>query len=145
LTDLAAAAPDRIAAQVTFTDRVEHELLAGADMLLMPSLYEPCGLTQMRAQLYGTIPVARRVGGLTDTIEDGATGFLFDEYSPAALGRATRQAIERYAEGHSWERMMHAAMSQDFGWRRSGEGYVQAYGRALASRSVHTRHSAEAP
>ena len=122
-----------------------HELLAGADMLLMPSLYEPCGLTQMRAQRYGTIPVARRVGGLTDTIEDGATGFLFDEYSPAALGRATRQAIERYAEGHSWERMMHAAMSQDFGWRRSGEGYVQAYGRALASRSVHTRHSAEAP
>src|SRR5437016_12930797 len=145
LGNLAAAAPDRMAVEFMFTDHLEHRLLAGADALLMPSLYEPCGLTQMRAQRYGTIPVARRVGGLTDTIEDGATGFLFDEYSPAALGRATRQAIERYAEGHSWERMMHAAMSQDFGWRRSGEGYVQAYGRALASRSVHTRHSAEAP
>src|ERR1051325_5649510 len=145
LTDWAAAAPDRIAAQVTFTDRVEHELLAGADMLLMPSLYEPCGLTQMRAQLYGTIPVARRVGGLADTIEDGATGFLFDEYAPAALARVTRRAIERYAEGRSWERMMHVAMSQDFGWRRSAEGYVQVYGRALASRSARTRHSAEAP
>jgi len=83
--------------------------------------------------------VARRVGGLTDTIEDGATGFLFDEYSPAALVRATRRAIERYAEAHSWDRMMHAAMSQDFGWRRSGEGYVEAYGRALASRSARTK------
>jgi starch synthase len=139
LTDLAAAAPDRIAAQVTFSDRVEHELLAGADMLLMPSQYEPCGLTQMRAQLYGTIPVARRVGGLADTIEDGATGFLFDEYAPAALGRATRRAIERYADTHAWHRMMNAAMSRDFGWRRSGEGYAEAYGRALASRSTRTK------
>src|SRR5207245_9632862 len=121
LTDLADAAPDRIAAQVTFTDRVEHELLAGADMLLMPSLYEPCGLTQMRAQLYGTIPVARRVGGLADTIEDGATGFLFDAYSPEAFVRATRRAIEHYADAHAWERMIRSAMSQDFGWRRSSE------------------------
>src|SRR2546430_16567026 len=111
----------------------------------MPSLYEPCGLTQMRAQRYGTIPVARRVGGLTDTIEDGATGFLFDEYSPAALGRATRQANERYAEGHSWARMMHAAMSQEFGWRRSCDGHVQADGPALVSRAVHTQHRPEAP
>lgn len=139
LTALAAAAPDRIAAQVTFSDRVEHELLAGADMLLMPSQYEPCGLTQMRAQLYGTIPVARRVGGLSDTIEDGTTGFLFDEYSPEALVRTTRRAIVRYAEVHAWERMMHAAMSQDFGWRRSAERYVEAYGRALASRPASLR------
>src|SRR5438552_15035509 len=115
LTDLAAAAPDRIAAQVTFTDRVEHELLAGADMLLMPSLYEPCGLTQMRAQLYGTIPVARRVGGLTDTIEDGASGCLFGEYSPEALGRATVQAIEPCAAGHAGERVLRAATGVDRG------------------------------
>ena len=139
LTDLAAAAPARIAAQITFTDRVEHELLAGADMLLMPSQYEPCGLTQMRAQLYGTIPVARRVGGLGDTIKDGATGFLFDAYSPEALVRTTRRAIERYADAHAWERMIRAAMSQDFGWRRSGESYVEAYSQALALRPLHTR------
>ena len=139
LAALAAVAPDRIAAQFTFSDRVEHELLAGADMLLMPSQYEPCGLTQMRAQLYGTIPVARRVGGLGDTIEDGTTGFLFDEYSPEALVRTTRRAIEHYADPHVWHRMMRAAMSQDFGWRRSGESYVKAYGRALALRALHTR------
>ena len=56
--------------------------MAGADIFLMPSLYEPCGLTQMRAQRYGALPVVRRVGGLADTIEDGVTGFLFDEYTP---------------------------------------------------------------
>src|SRR5207245_9890003 len=87
LADFAAAAPDRIAAQA-FSDRVEHGLLAGADMLLMPSQYEPCGLTQMRAQLYGTIPAARRVGGVADTIEDGARGLRFAAYSPECFRRA---------------------------------------------------------
>src|SRR5437667_7746978 len=79
LTELAAAAPDRVAVEFAFTDHLEHGLLAGADLLLMPSLYEPCGLTQMRAQRYGTIPVARRVGGLLDSIVDGETGVLFTE------------------------------------------------------------------
>ena len=139
LTELAAATPGRIATQIRFTDRVEHELLAGADILLMPSLYEPCGLTQMRAQLYGTIPVARRVGGLGDTIEDEATGFLFDEYSADSLERAARRAIERYAQADAWEGMLRAAMTQDFGWRRSGARYVEAYGRALASRAARAR------
>src|SRR5690606_41103231 len=69
----------RIAVDLDFTDSKEHLLLAGADICLMPSQYEPCGLTQMRAQRYGTIPVARRVGGLADTIEDGVTGFLRSE------------------------------------------------------------------
>lgn len=145
LAALAAVAPDRIATQFTFSDRVEHELLAGADMLLMPSQYEPCGLTQMRAQLYGTIPVARRVGGLGDTIEDGATGFLFDEYSPEALVRTTRRAIKHYADPHVWHRMMRAAMSQDFGWRRSGESYLKAYGRALAARGTQASRNVHAP
>jgi len=85
LADLAAAVPDRVAVEFIFTDRLEHRLLAGADALLMPSLYEPCGLTQLRAQRYGAIPVARRVGCLGDSIGDGVTGFLFDAYTPAAL------------------------------------------------------------
>src|SRR3989454_847378 len=73
LGNLAAAAPDRLAVEFMFTDHLEHRLLAGADALLMPSLYEPCGLTQMRAQHYGAVPVARRVGGLTDSIVAGST------------------------------------------------------------------------
>src|SRR4029077_9009085 len=86
LGNLAAEAPDRVAVEFMFTDHLGHRLLPGADALLMPSLYEPCGLTQMRAQRYGAAPVARRVGGLSDSISDGETGFLFDEYTPAALG-----------------------------------------------------------
>ncbi|MGH9884968.1 MAG: glycogen synthase, partial [bacterium] len=81
LRAIANRAPHRIVVETRFNDALEHRLLAGADMCLMPSQYEPCGLTQMRAQRYGTIPIARRVGGLADTIEDGVTGFLFDDYT----------------------------------------------------------------
>ena len=70
----------------------------------MPSLYEPCGLTQMRAQRYGTIPIARRVGGLADTIEDGATGFLFTDYSCEALVACLRRAATRFAHSEEWDR-----------------------------------------
>ena len=134
LGNLAAAAPDRLAVEFMFTDHLEHCLLAGADTLLMPSLYEPCGLTQMRAQHYGTVPVARRVGGLTDSIVDGATGFLFDEYEPAALAQAVRRAVDAYADRTAWRKLVRAAMAQQFGWDRSGEQYLALYRRALALR-----------
>ena len=97
----------------------------------MPSLYEPCGLTQMRAQHYGAIPVARRVGGLSDSISDGETGFLFDEYEPAALARAIRRAVTAYAEKPAWRRLVREAMSRQFGWDHSGQQYLALYRRAL--------------
>jgi starch synthase len=131
LTELAERAPSRIAVKLDFTDEFEHLLLAGADMCLMPSLYEPCGLTQMRAQRYGTIPVARRVGGLADTIEDGVTGFLFDDYTPADFMRAALRAVEQYHETQGWEEMMREAMARDFGWEKSATRYVQMYKRVL--------------
>ncbi len=136
LGDLAAAVPDRVAVEFMFTDHLEHRLLAGADGLLMPSLYEPCGLTQMRAQRYGTIPVARRVGGLTDSITDGGTGFLFDEYTPAALEQALRRAVECHADRTAWRKVVRAAMAQSFGWDRSADQYLALYQRALAVRPV---------
>jgi len=136
LGNIAAAAPDRVAVEFMFTDRLEHRLLAGADALLMPSLYEPCGLTQMRAQHYGAVPVARRVGGLKDSIIDGVSGFLFDEYSPAALAQALRRAIDAYADRNAWRKMVRGAMAQQFGWHRSGELYFALYARALAVRSA---------
>jgi starch synthase len=138
LGDLAAAAPDRVAVEFMFTDHLEHRLLAGADALLMPSLYEPCGLTQMRAQHYGTVPVARRVGGLTDSITDGVTGFLFDEYSPAALQGAIVRAVESYADRTAWRKLVRAAMARQFGWDRSAGQYLALYRRALALRSAST-------
>jgi len=119
-----------------FTDHLEHRLLAGADALLMPSLYEPCGLTQMRAQRYGAVPVARRVGGLSDSISDGETGFLFDEYTAAALGLAVRRAVDCYGDRPAWRKMVRAAMTRDFSWDRSAERYLALYARALAVRSA---------
>jgi starch synthase len=136
LADLAASAPDRVAVEFAFTDVLEHRLLAGADALLMPSLYEPCGLTQMRAQRYGAVPVARAVGGLVDSIRDGETGFLFDEYAPAALSQAVRRAVHRYADRASWRTMMRRAMAERVGWEGSAARYLDLYRRALTARSV---------
>ena len=131
VTALAHHYPDRVAVDLTFRDATEHRLLAGADMVLIPSRYEPCGLTQMRAQRYGAIPVARRVGGLADTVCDGLTGFLFDEYSTPGLVGALTRALETYAHPTAWERYTRAAMAQDFAWNRSVEGYRDVYGDAL--------------
>lgn len=137
LGSAAQAAPGRIAVNHDFNDRSEHRLLAGADLLLMPSLYEPCGLTQMRALRYGTIPVARRVGGLTDTIEDGVTGFLFEEYSAAALQRAVKRALRGYVNRFAWQVMMREAMARDFGWPRSTSRYLDVYRRAAGGRPAY--------
>ena len=131
LTELAGRAPGRIACEFNFTDRLEHRLMAGADMCLMPSQYEPCGLTQMRAQRYGTIPVARRVGGLADTIEDGITGFLFDGYTSEEFMNAATRALDQYHDPRGWRAMMREAMSRDFGWERSESRYRDVYRRAL--------------
>lgn len=136
LTELAERAPSRIAVKLDFTDEFEHLLLAGADMCLMPSLYEPCGLTQMRAQRYGTIPVARRTGGLADTIEDGVTGFLFDDYTPADFMRAAMRAVDQYRDGDAWEEMMREAMARNFGWDRSAARYLSVYRRVLGLPAV---------
>ncbi len=134
LANLAAAAPDRIVAEFAFTDRLEHRLLAGADLLLMPSLYEPCGLTQMRAQRYGAIPIVRAVGGLQDSVRDGMTGFLFHDYSPAALDERVRQVLERFADQAGWRTLIRQAMKQQFGWDQPTIQYEKAYAGALATR-----------
>ena len=131
LTELAGRAPGRIACEFNFTDRLEHRLMAGADMCLMPSQYEPCGLTQMRAQRYGTIPVARRVGGLADTIEDGVTGFLFDGYTSEEFMHAAVRALDHYHDPVAWRAMMREAMSRNFGWEKSEARYRDIYRRAL--------------
>ena len=98
LQEVAGHLPDRVAAFFEFTEEREHRLLAGADILLMPSQYEPCGLTQMRAQRYGALPVVRRVGGLSDTVEDQETGFVFDGYTSEALEVALRRAFATYRD-----------------------------------------------
>jgi starch synthase len=122
--------PDRVAAYFEFTEEREHELLAAADFLLMPSQYEPCGLTQMRAQRYGALPVVRRVGGLADTVEDRVTGFLFDEYQSWALEEAVGYAIDLHQDRAAWEERVREAMSRDFSWTAGVQRYREVYRRA---------------
>ena len=140
LAKLAENSPDRVAAEFEFTEHREHQLMAGADLFLMPSLYEPCGLTQMRAQRYGAIPVARRVGGLADTIEDGVTGFLFDDYTAEALLIACRRAIAQFKDREGWSAFMREAMARDWSWGRSGGRYLDLYRRALAMHHAGRRN-----
>jgi starch synthase len=135
LVELARAAPDRIGVQLDFTDRLEHRLMAGTDMFLMPSLYEPCGLTQMRAQRYGSLPIARRVGGLADTVEDGVTGFLFGAYDATALEKAAFRALQEFLRPREWIVMMREAMARDFSWERSVAAYTEVYRRVVATAS----------
>ena len=132
LVDLASSAPNRIGVQLDFTDRLEHRLMAGADIFLMPSLYEPCGLTQMRAQRYGSPPVVRRVGGLADTVDDGLTGFSFDAYTPEAFQDAGLRALAAYGDSGKWQGLMRRAMARDFSWERAVDAYLDVYRRALA-------------
>jgi starch synthase len=93
----------------------------------MPCLYEPCGLSQMRSQRYGVPVLARNVGGLRDTVIDGETGFIFDEYTPAAFDRAMDRVLDGYRDRDGWEAMMRTAMRRDFGWPRSAEQYATVY------------------
>jgi starch synthase len=131
LSEAAAHMPDRVWTDFDFSEEKEHRLLAGADALLMPSLYEPCGLTQMRAQRYGALPVVRRVGGLSDTVEDQVTGFVFDEYSSAGLQRALGRALALFEDRAAWERHVRTAMQRDFGWAGSAERYLELYRDAV--------------
>jgi starch synthase len=132
LMQLAASRPRHVGVQLDFTDRLEHRLMAGADMFLMPSQYEPCGLTQMRAQRYGALPIGRRVGGIADTVDDDVTGFLFDEYTAGAMDWAMSRALARFADKDAWDRRMHTAMRRDFSWELAAQRYADVYRRAIA-------------
>lgn len=125
LMALAAERPDVVRVELGFTDELEHVLMAGVDIYLMPSLYEPCGLSQMRAQRYGAPVVGRRVGGIGDTVSDGATGFLFDAYDATALDATIDRALAAFADRKGWTAMMRQAMACEFGWDRSAAQYAR--------------------
>jgi starch synthase len=134
LQGIAAMLPGRVAVDTDFTDPLEHQVMAGADFLLMPCQYEPCGLTQMRAQGYGVAPIVRRVGGLVDTVEDGVTGFCFDPFLTEALVGAALRGIDCYRTPLEWARMTRAAMERDFSWERVVNDYLAVYRKVVAER-----------
>lgn len=119
--------PNRVAAVVRFDTRISRQIYGGADILLMPSRYEPCGLAQMIAMRYGAIPLARATGGLRDTIADRRTGFLFTDASPAVMAATIRRALQAYRSPEAWQNIQRAAMAEDFSWEKSARQYVELY------------------
>ena len=127
---LATAYPDKFAVRVTYNDELAHKIEAGADMFLMPSRYEPCGLNQIYSLRYGTIPIVRATGGLDDTIDD-TNGFKFHEYSGSALLGTIRIALKIYQEKARWQLLVRNAMQADFSWNASAAEYSQLYRRMV--------------
>jgi starch synthase len=129
--------PRQIAVRIAYDEALAHRIIAGADGLLVPSRFEPCGLTQLYALRYGTLPVVRHVGGLADTVVDAtepalatdvATGFVFEAATSPALEQALERAMTLYEKQPVlWKQMMQRAMQQDFSWDGAARGYMQMY------------------
>jgi len=137
--------PSRVHVFIGYDEARAHRLIAGADAIVVPSRFEPCGLTQMYGLRYGTLPIVRRVGGLADTVADAtpaamaagqASGFLFDAATPAALERCVRRAIELRGDPAAWNGVMAAAMTRDLSWAGPAREYLALYERLLAARTT---------
>ena len=127
--------PKSIDAEMEFDANLAQTIYAGADMLLMPSRYEPCGLSQIIAMRFGTIPIVRKTGGLADTVRDGYTGFVFKDYDKHAFLWAIRRAVDMYYNQKDyWRRMQIMAMKKDYSWINSAKKYIWLYKKAVSNR-----------
>ncbi len=135
LRDLQERFPSKLRTFLEFNSALSHRMYAGGDILLMPSRYEPCGLSQMIAMRYGCIPVARAVGGLRDTIhsevEGNRTGYLFNEADQSAFVKAVGHALRDYAQKSRWKEIQARAMSMDFSWEQSASAYLHVFQEML--------------
>ena len=134
------AHPGRVHTHIGYDEARAHRLVAGADAIVVPSRFEPCGLTQLYGLRYGTLPIVRRVGGLADTVHDDdaggghpPTGFVFDAATPQALQRAVSRAAAQKIDADAWHRRVAAAMGQDLSWGQPAGDYLALYGRLLAN------------
>jgi starch synthase len=137
--------PEAIDVVIGFDEVLAHLIQAAADILLMPSQYEPCGLAQLYAFRYGTIPIVRATGGLVDTVvnvsdqtcADGtASGFVFDAFEPAALEAAVRRAIDAHGNTKLWQDLIRGVMQQDWSWDVSARKYQEVFSQARANAPV---------
>ncbi|HHX27528.1 MAG: glycogen synthase GlgA [Bacillota bacterium] len=137
---VAASYPERVSVTTGFNGILAQRIYAGSDMFLMPSRFEPCGLGQLIAMRYGSIPIARRTGGIADTVSDydastgTGTGFLFNRYSAEGLLAALDRALEKYADRQVWNHIVKQAMESDFSWNKSAAMYTEVYMEAMARR-----------
>lgn len=128
---LARQFPRQCAARIEFDEQLAHQLYAGSDFFLMPSRYEPCGLGQMIAMRYGTVPVVRATGGLADTVANGKTGFVFKPYTVTALTATLTHSARLYRNKKAWYTMVARCMQQDFSWDASAKEYIELYKKLL--------------
>lgn len=139
-TNLRDRHPKCFSLTIGFNESLAHRIFAGCDLTLVPSLYEPCGLTQMYALRYGTLPVVRATGGLNDTVhdpEDGflpGTGFKFERFEKRDMLQTIQRALKVFEERQGWRSMMQEAMVQDFSWRRSAGEYLKVFEKAIGCR-----------
>lgn len=148
--EMAHAHPEKIAVRIGYEEPLAHRLLAGADILLAPSRFEPCGLTHLYAARYGTLPIVRRTGGLADTVIDSsrqtiknqsATGFVFDDATITDMITCLQSALSLYSEPLAWRRIQLQAMKQDFGWATSAQQYLTLYQSLTAQDKTIVRES----
>ena len=120
-----------------FDTELPHLVFAGSDAFLIPSKFEPCGITQMQSMRYGSIPIARKTGGLADTVkefkpeENEGNGFLFKEYEPFALFKSIVQARTSYNFKDSWKKLIKRAMEENFSWEKSAQGYIEVFKKTI--------------
>ncbi|MCE5268926.1 MAG: glycosyltransferase, partial [Planctomycetaceae bacterium] len=127
------------AVRLEFANPLAHRIEAGADIFLMPSRFEPCGLNQLYSLRYGTMPLVRTTGGLADTItgydpqspNPAANGFAFQEYSSLALSETLRQACDAYRRPELWKQLVATGMAQDWSWAHSAREYVELYRKMI--------------
>ena len=140
--------PGQVATRIGYDEVLAHRVVAGSDSILVPSRFEPCGLTQLYGLRYGTLPLVRRVGGLADTVvdanddalrDDRATGFSFDVATPAALEHALLRAAALFRQPEAWRRVMQRAMAQDFSWTGAAQTYMALYAQAVEARKAMPR------
>jgi len=140
LTDAAARYPEKVSVRLKFDERLAHKIEAGADMFLMPSRYEPCGLNQIYSLRYGTVPIVRATGGLYDTIKPFSpargegVGFRFDKYEPDSFWRTLMKAFSLFNQHETWRQIMQNGMAMDFSWKSSALEYLALYEKALAGK-----------
>ncbi len=126
---------DKIYLNTSFNEELAHKIMAGTDLFLMPSSFEPCGLSQIYSLKYGTPPLAHRTGGLADTIIDSAglqTGFLFESYTVQAFLRALDRAYQIFLQKEDWIRIQKSGMSMDFSWEKAAQNYVKMYNNLMS-------------
>jgi starch synthase len=140
---LAARYPGKVSVTIGFNEALSHQIEAGADIFLMPSRFEPCGLNQMYSQRYGTVPLVHATGGLVDTVVDAtpetladgsATGFVFNKESATEFLVAVQRALSAYRNPKTWRALMKNGMRRDFSWQQSAQGYVTLYESVIVQR-----------